>query len=59
MFWTVMLITDAVCCLAYGFVSVRGRRWGISEYRLGLVRRSSWLLLAWTALSLANVLRHH
>ncbi|WNI16418.1 hypothetical protein [Actinacidiphila sp. ITFR-21] len=56
MFWDVALAVALVCGLAYAVVSFGGARWGVSPDRLRLVRRSSWLLLGWAAVALANVL---
>jgi len=52
-----MTAVSLLFCVAYGALSVWGERFGISAYTRRRMRNGSWLLLAWAAVSIANLVR--
>jgi len=56
-FWEIMTAVSLLFCVVYGALSVWGERFGISAYTRRRMRNGSWLLLAWAAVSIANLVR--
>jgi hypothetical protein len=56
-FWTVMTVIDAICAITLFALSIWGARIGISHYTRRRMRGASYLLLVWTAVSLAKAVR--